>query len=87
MAVKKLIQEASPIHLIVTVDAAVKLEGEQSGEVAEGVGAAIGGPGAERYHIEEAATKHGIPVNAVVVDHSEDHARSLASSTTKNRLP
>jgi hypothetical protein len=77
LAVEKLIQEASPIHLVVTVDAAVKLEGEQSGEVAEGAGAAIGGPGAERYHIEEAATKHGIPLNAVVVKMSSKEAVSV----------
>jgi hypothetical protein len=67
VAVEKLIQEAGPVDRITTFDAALKLEGEPTGEIAEGVGAAIGGPGAERYHIEEAATKHRVPLNAVVV--------------------
>jgi len=80
LAVEKLIQEAGPIHRIITVDAALKLEGERSGEVAEGVGAAIGGPGAERYHIEEAATKHNIPLDAVVVKMSSKEAISVMTS-------
>jgi hypothetical protein len=74
LAVEKLIQEAGPVHRIITIDAAVKFEGEKSGEVAEGVGAAIGGLDAERYHIEEAATKHGVPLNAVVVKMSSKEA-------------
>ena len=37
--------------MIITIDAALKLEGEDTGEVAEGIGAAIGGPGIERYKI------------------------------------
>jgi hypothetical protein len=77
LAVEKLIQEAGPIHRIITVDAAGKLEGERSGAIAEGVGAAIGGPGAERYHVEEAATKHEIPLNAVVVKMSSKEAVSV----------
>ena len=49
------------------IDAALKLEGEKPGEVAEGVGAAIGGPGVEQFKIEEAIVKHKIPLNAVIV--------------------
>src|SRR6267143_1553852 len=41
LAVEKLIQENSPVSLVITVDAALKFEGENSGEVVEGVGAAI----------------------------------------------
>ncbi len=52
---------------IIMVDAAAKLEGEEAGEVAEGVGAAIGGLGVEKFQIEEVATKHDIPVYAVLV--------------------
>ena len=44
-----------------------KLEGEETGEVAEGIGAAIGGMGVEKFQIEEVATKHDIPVYAVLV--------------------
>ncbi len=74
--VEKLIKEKGPISLVVTVDAALKLEGEQSGDVAEGVGAAIGGPGTEKYHIEASATKEGIPLVAVVVKMSSKEAIS-----------
>ena len=74
--VEKLIQENGPYSLVVTVDAALKLEGEPSGDVAEGVGAAIGGLGTERYHIEASATKQGIPLVAVVVKMSSKEAIS-----------
>lgn len=76
LAVEKLIQERGPVNLIVTVDAALKFEGEFTGEIAEGVGAAIGGPGVERYHIEEAAARNGIPLHAVVVKMSSKEAIS-----------
>jgi len=54
------------IDRIIMVDAALKLEGEKSGQIIEGVGAAIGGPGVEKYKVEEIATKRKIPVDAVV---------------------
>ncbi len=75
-AVERLIKERGPIKLVVTVDAALKLEGEPSGNIAEGTGAAIGGPGTERYHIEESATKSGVPLSAVVVNMSSKEAIS-----------
>lgn len=55
---------------IIMIDAALKLEGEKTGAVAEGVGAAIGGIGVEKYHIEEIATKLNIPVYAVIIKQS-----------------
>ncbi|MGD6933421.1 MAG: DUF1512 family protein [Candidatus Bathyarchaeia archaeon] len=55
------------IALVIMVDAALKLEGEESGSVSEGVGPAIGGPGLEQFKIEEAAAKYKVPVYAVVV--------------------
>ena len=75
-AVEKLIKENGPIKLVLTVDAALKFEGEPSGVVAEGTGAAIGGPGTERYHIEEAASMRSIPLTAVVVKMSSKEAIS-----------
>ena len=74
--VEKLIQEEGPISMVLTVDAALKLEGENSGGVAEGIGAAIGGPGTEKYHIEVSAVKQGIPLVAVVVKMSSKEAIS-----------
>ncbi|MEW5841566.1 MAG: DUF1512 domain-containing protein, partial [Thermoproteota archaeon] len=58
------------IDAIIMIDAALKLEGERTGDVAEGVGAAIGGIGVEKYQIEEVATNFGIPVYAVIVKQS-----------------
>jgi len=55
---------------IIMIDAALKLEGEKTGEIAEGVGAAIGGIGVEKYQIEEVATKNKVPLYAVLVKQS-----------------
>lgn len=55
------------IATVIMVDAALKLEGEKPGDVAEGVGAAIGGPGVEQFKIEESIVKHKIPLNAIIV--------------------
>ncbi|HZT34576.1 MAG TPA: DUF1512 family protein, partial [Nitrososphaera sp.] len=59
---------------IIMIDAALKLEGEKTGDVAEGIGAAIGGIGVERYQIEEIATRLGIPVYAIIVKQSVQEA-------------
>lgn len=58
------------VSLVVMIDAGLKLEGEDSGDIAEGVGAAIGGVGVDKYKIEEVATKFKIPVHAIVVKES-----------------
>ena len=59
---------------IIMIDAALKLEGERTGDVAEGIGAAIGGIGVEKYQIEDVATKLDIPVYAVIVKQSVQDA-------------
>jgi hypothetical protein len=70
-AIRQVLEENNgKAAMIVMVDAALKLEGEKTGEVAEGIGAAIGGIGTERFKIEEEATKFGIPVFAVVIKQS-----------------
>jgi hypothetical protein len=67
-AIKAVVDEnEGKISTIIMVDAAMKLEGEEVGEVAEGVGAAIGGPGVDQFKIEESILKHRIPINAVIV--------------------
>ncbi|HUH99826.1 MAG TPA: DUF1512 domain-containing protein [Nitrososphaerales archaeon] len=68
VAMQRLVEEMKvPLKAIIMVDAAGKLEGEETGEVAQGVGAAIGGLGVEKFQIEEVSTKHNIPVYAVLV--------------------
>lgn len=67
-AIKRVIEENDgKISTIIMIDAALKLEGEKLGDVAEGVGAAIGGPGTEQYKIEESILKYKIPINAVII--------------------
>jgi hypothetical protein len=67
-ATKTVIEEnKGKIAAVIMVDAALKLEGEAVGEVAEGVGAAIGGPGVDQFKIEETILKYRIPINAVVI--------------------
>jgi hypothetical protein len=74
-AIKTIIEEnVGKVSMVVMVDAAVKFEGETSGEVSEGIGAAIGGIGTERYKIEQEATVHKIPVYAVIVKESLQEA-------------
>jgi len=73
---EKTISENKP-DIIVMVDAALKLEGEDTGSIAQGFGAAIGGVGTERFQIEEIATKHNIPIYAIVVKQSIKEAITL----------
>jgi hypothetical protein len=75
-ALEKIISEKKP-NIIVMVDAALKLEGEETGSIAQGFGAAIGGIGTERFQIEEVATKHNVPIYAIVVKQSIKEAITL----------
>jgi len=70
-AIKQIIEENDgKIASIITIDAAQKLEGEKPGDVAEGVGVAIGGPGTEHFKVDETILKHKIPVHAVIIKES-----------------
>jgi hypothetical protein len=70
-AVYRLISELGVrIDAIIMIDAALKLEGEMTGAIAEGVGSAIGGIGVERYQIEDIATRFRIPIHAIIVKQS-----------------
>ncbi|MGI0034964.1 MAG: DUF1512 domain-containing protein [Nitrososphaera sp.] len=65
------------IDAIIMIDAALKLEGERTGDVAEGIGAAIGGIGVEKYQIEEVATKLAVPLYAIIVKQSIQDAITI----------
>jgi hypothetical protein len=65
------------IDTIIMIDAALKLEGEKTGDVAEGIGVAIGGIGIEKYQVEEVATRFNIPVYAVIVKQSVQDAITI----------
>jgi hypothetical protein len=62
------------LEAIVTVDAALKFEGEETGSVAEGVGVMMGGPGVEKTKIEDAATEHEVPLEGVVIKQNAPEA-------------
>jgi len=63
--------------IIIMVDAALKMEGEDSATIAQGFGAAIGGIGTERFQIEDIATKNNIPIFAIVIKQSVKEAITL----------
>jgi hypothetical protein len=65
------------IDTIIMIDAALKLEGEKTGDVAEGIGAAIGGIGVEKFQIEEVAARFNIPIYAVIVKQSVQDAITI----------
>jgi hypothetical protein len=76
-AIAKMVEEyKGEISRIIMIDAAGKLEGETTGDIVEGVGAAIGDPGPEKYKIEEAAVKYKIPVDAILVKEAIEEAVS-----------
>ncbi len=77
-AVESLVTKNKP-DMIIMIDAALKLEGEDSAEVTQGFGAAIGGIGTDRFQIEEIATKNNIPIFAIVIKQSIKDAFTLMS--------
>ena len=65
------------IDAIIMIDAALKMEGEDSASIARGFGAAIGGIGTEKFQIENIATNKKIPVFSIVVKQSVKEAITL----------
>ena len=88
-AVQKLLADKSNgITIIIMIDAVLKLEGETTGEIVQGIGAAIGGIGVEKFRIEEAATNNHVPMYAVVVretmlDNISVMTREIAEGASK----
>jgi hypothetical protein len=73
--VKSVIKKEN-IDKVITVDAAVKLEGEETGKVARGIGVVIGGSGVDKWTIEEEILKKDIDIDAVIVKMSPEEAIS-----------
>jgi hypothetical protein len=65
------------LDAIIMIDAALKLEGEDSASIAQGFGAAIGGIGTEKFQIESIATSNTIPIFSIVVKQSVKEAITL----------
>ena len=76
-AIRKLFEEKKlKINRIIMIDAGIKLEGEKTGGIMEGVGAAIGGIGVDKYKIEEVATKYKVPLDAIIIKEAIEEAVS-----------
>jgi len=75
-ATESIVEKLKP-DVIIMIDAALKLEGEDSGSIAQGFGAAIGGIGTDRFKIEAIAAKYNIPIFAIVVRQSVKDAITL----------
>ena len=75
-ALQKIV-DTDKIDVIIMVDAALKMEGEDSASIARGFGAAIGGIGTEKFQIEQIATQNEIPVFSIVVKQSVKEAITL----------
>ena len=75
-ALKKIVDD-NKIDVVIMIDAALKMEGEDSASVARGFGAAIGGIGTEKFQIEHIATQNDIPVFSIVIKQSVTEAITL----------
>ncbi|GAB4309882.1 MAG: DUF1512 family protein [Methanobacteriaceae archaeon] len=73
--IKSLINEKN-IDRLLTIDAAVKLEGEKSGTIAEGVGVVIGGTGVDKWVVEEQFIEKDLKTDAIIVKMSPEEAIS-----------
>ena len=79
------IASANNLDAIIMIDAALKMEGENSATVAHGFGAAIGGIGTEKFQIEAIATKNNIPVFSIVIKQSVLEAITLKTKDIANQ--
>ena len=74
-AIVNLIKESDGnVARVIMIDAGLKFEGEKTGKIVEGVGAAIGGPGVEKFKIEQEVTNRRVPVDAVIIKMSIEDA-------------
>jgi hypothetical protein len=81
------IAKKEKIAKIITIDAAMKLEGEKTGTIAEGVGVAIGGIGVERVHVENIAVKRKILLDSIVIKMSQEEAITPMKKEILNSFP
>ena len=85
-AIKKLVEQyGDSISRIFMIDAGLKLSGDKTGSIAEGVGAAIGGIGVEKFYIEDSTTQKAIPIDALICRQSlEDAITTMKRPITKS---
>ncbi len=87
-AIKKVLEDrGDKIKRLFMIDAGLKLEGEKTGDVIQGVGAVIGGPGVERYKIEVSGEKLQIPMDGFVIKESEEDAYGTMKKEIGDAVP
>jgi hypothetical protein len=88
LGVKKLVDKyGDKVTRIITIDAALKLEGEEMGRVSEGTGAAIGDLGPEKHAMEQSATERGIGIEAIVIKEDEAAAVGVMDKRVLDSVP
>lgn len=81
------IVEEQDIEKMIFVDAGMRFEGEETGTVVDGTGVLMGGPGVEKYKIEEVADDHGIPLQGYIVKQSGPQASRPMHSKIYRAVP
>ena len=84
--VEKIVKKEK-IAKIITIDAALKLEGEKTGTIAEGVGVAIGGVGVEKTYIENIAVKKNLPLDSIIIKMSQEEAITAMKKGILDSVP
>jgi hypothetical protein len=82
---QQVINDTKPT-LVITVDAGLRMESEKTGDVSEGVGVAMGGPGMDRYRIEEILAQTSTPVLTVVCKMNMKEAISQMPKEVLNQV-
>ncbi|MDY6761883.1 MAG: DUF1512 family protein [Candidatus Nanohaloarchaea archaeon] len=85
-AIDKLLDE-NDFAKIVFVDAGMRYEGEETGTVVDGAGVLMGGPGVEKFKIEETATEHDVPLEGFIVKQSGPQASRPMHSQIYDAVP
>jgi hypothetical protein len=65
----------------------MKLEGEKTGTIAEGVGVAIGGIGVDKSYIEDIAVKRNMPLDTIIIKMSQEEAITTMKKSILDSLP
>ena len=87
-AIKKIIEKNSDtVKLVIMIDAGLKMEGDKTGSVIVGVGAAIGGIGVEKYKIEASSTQKQIPIDAIICRQSLQDAITTMKNPIAKSVP
>ncbi len=85
-AIDRVVAEEDVEHMIF-VDAGMRYEGEETGTVVDGTGVLMGGPGVEKFKIEEIAEDHDIPLDGYIVKQSGPQASRPMHSKIYEAVP